>query len=133
VRSLAAGTALTAVAASLWLLPRFDTVKSARGLSRILLAEAKPGEPYGIYPRLDSTFLFYTGRYAADLQSPEELRAFLAEPSQAGPTGSPGRLWLLVQRDDYGKVLPAVPELRALREVARDPDPKSGYLLFTRP
>jgi 4-amino-4-deoxy-L-arabinose transferase-like glycosyltransferase len=125
--ALAGGVALTALVASSWLMPKMDVVKSARGLSRVLFTQAKDGEPYGIYPRLDSTFLFYTRRFAADLQSPEELRSFLSRPS---PTG---RIWLLVQRDDFGKVAPTLPELRSLREVARDADPKSGYLLLTRP
>jgi len=127
VRALAAGMAVTAVAAALWLMPKFDVVKSARGLSQILLAQAQPEEPYGIYPRLDSTFLFYTGRFAADLNSPEKLQAFLA---QASPTGPAKRVWLLAQRDDFQKIAPTLPPLR---EVARDGDPKSGYLLLTRP
>jgi 4-amino-4-deoxy-L-arabinose transferase-like glycosyltransferase len=119
--ALAAGTGLTLLLAGVVLLPRFDRVKSARPMSRNLLARMAPGETYGIYPRLDSTFLFYTRRFAVPLESEEELRAFAARP---------GRVWLLAQRDDLGKLkggpLPLV-------EVARDPDPRSGYVLLTRP
>ena len=82
-------------AAFLFLAPRFDAVKSARGLSRELVARMGPGEVYGIYPRLDSTFLFYTRRFCVDLDSEPKLRAFLARP---------GRVWLLAQRDDLEKV-----------------------------
>jgi 4-amino-4-deoxy-L-arabinose transferase-like glycosyltransferase len=118
--SLAGGLAVTVVAVSLFLLHDFDVFKSARPLSRVLVSRAAPNEPYGIYPRLDSTFLFYTRRFAVDLDSEEKLHAFLARP---------GRIWLLAQRDDFTK-LKAPP---TLREIARDPDPEEGYILFTKP
>ena len=118
---LAAGMAFLFVAASLFLLPRFDVFKSARGMSRLLLARMGPQDVYGIYPRLDSTFLFYTRRYAASLESPEALRAFATQP---------GRVWILIQRDDLAKIPPPLPPLR---KVAEDPDPREGYVLFTRP
>jgi 4-amino-4-deoxy-L-arabinose transferase-like glycosyltransferase len=121
VSSLAAGMAATAVAAALFVLPRFDVIKSARPLSRVLLERMRPGEPYGIYPRLDSTFLYYTGRFAENLDSEEKLRAFAARP---------GRIWLLAQRDDLARLDPPLP---LLREVARDADPEEGYLLLTKP
>ena len=100
------------------ILPRFDAVKSARGLSKVLLEQARPGEPYAIWPRLDATFLFHTERYAANLEGEEELRAFLARPE---------RVWLLAQRDDLANV----EGLPALHEVARDADLEEGYLLLT--
>jgi 4-amino-4-deoxy-L-arabinose transferase-like glycosyltransferase len=121
VVSLAAGMAATAVLAALFVLPRFDVIKSTRRLSGVLVERMEPGEPYGIYPRLDSTFLYYTGRFAENLDSEEKLRAFVARP---------GRIWLLAQRDDLAKIDPPLPPLR---EVARDADPKEGYLLLTRP
>jgi hypothetical protein len=102
------------------LLPRFDAVKSARRMSAELVARMQPGDVYGIYPRLDSTFLFYSGRFAADLQSEEELRAFATQP---------GRTWVLVQRDDWSKLGQPPP----LVEVARDVDPREGYLLLAKP
>jgi hypothetical protein len=120
VASLAGGFAVTVVAVSLFLLQDFDTFKSARRLSGILVSQATPDEPYGIYPRLDSTFLFYTRRFAVDLDSEEKLRAFLARP---------GRVWLLAQRDDFAKLR----NLPLLREVATDPDPEEGYILFAKP
>jgi hypothetical protein len=113
--------AATAVLAALFVLPRFDVIKSTRRLSGVLVERMKPGEPYGIYPRLDSTFLYYTGRFAENLDNEEKLRAFVARP---------GRIWLLAQRDDLAKIDPPLPPLR---EVARDADPEEGYLLLTRP
>ena len=118
--SLAAGLAMTIVGTALYALPRFDVFKSARGLSRELVARMAPGDVYGIYPRIDSTFLFYTGRFCVSLDSEAKLRAFLARP---------GRIWLLAQRDDLGKLK----NLPPLKEVARDADPREGYILFTRP
>lgn len=117
---LAAGMAALGLAAALVILPRFDVVKSTRHMSTLLLQKLQPGEPYGIYPRLDSTFLVYTGRFATPLDSEEKLRAFAARP---------GRVWILAQRDDLGKLKEPLP----LREVARDPDPREGYVLLTRP
>jgi 4-amino-4-deoxy-L-arabinose transferase-like glycosyltransferase len=116
---LAAGMATLALTAAFVVFPRFDAVKSARPLSQELLHQMKPGEPYGIYPRLDSTFLIYTGRFAEELDSEEKLRAFAARPD---------RVWIFAQRDDLKKLDPPLD----LREVARDPDPKEGYLLLTQ-
>ncbi len=119
--SLAAGMGLTTLLAALFLLPAFDAVKSARGLSKVLVSRMAPGETYGIYPRLDNTFLFYTRRFCVDLNSEARLRAFLARP---------GRVWLLAQRDDLAKVKGLPP----LEEIARDQDPTGdGYALLTRP
>ncbi|HYH46323.1 MAG TPA: hypothetical protein VEG34_11610, partial [Thermoanaerobaculia bacterium] len=119
--ALAAGTGLMLLLTGVVLLPRFDLFKSARPMSRLVLAHLAPGEPYGIYPRLDSTFLLYTRRFAVALESEQDLRAFAARP---------GRVWLLAQRDDLAKLkggpLPLI-------EVARDPDFQNGYLLLTRP
>jgi 4-amino-4-deoxy-L-arabinose transferase-like glycosyltransferase len=119
--ALAAGTAAMALGAFLFVVPAFDVVKSVRPMSRLLLSKLAPGETYGIYPRLDSTFLFYTGRRAVPLEGEEALRRFAARP---------GRVWLLAQRDDLAKLrggpLPLV-------EVARDPDAREGYVLLTRP
>ena len=76
--------ALVAPAAALFLIPRFDVVKSARGDVEGAAGSRWPGETYGIYPRLDSTFLFYTGRFAVELDSEQKLR----ELRRAGPGGS---------------------------------------------
>lgn len=40
----------------------------------------------------------------------------------------PERVWILAPRDEIAKLHSSLP----LREVARDPDPKSGYLLLTQ-
>jgi hypothetical protein len=118
--SLAAGIALTALGVMLFAVPRFDVFKSARGLSRELVTRMAPGETYGIFPRLDNTFLFYTQRFCVDLDSEAKLRAFLARP---------GRVWLLAQRDDLARLK----DLPPMAEVARDQDPREGYLLLLRP
>jgi 4-amino-4-deoxy-L-arabinose transferase-like glycosyltransferase len=118
--SLAAGIALTAIGLGFLAVPRFDVFKSTRGLSAQLVSRMAPDETYGIYPRLDSTFLFYTQRFCVDLDSEEKLRAFLVRP---------GRIWLLAQRDDLARLR----NLPPLIEVARDQDPKEGYQLLLRP
>jgi 4-amino-4-deoxy-L-arabinose transferase-like glycosyltransferase len=118
--ALAVGMALTGLAMAIYALPRFDLFKSARGLSRILVARMAPGEPYTIYPRLDSTFLFYTHRFCVDIDDEETLRKTLARP---------GRLWLLAERDDYS----GLKGLPPLIEIARDADPREGYILFLKP
>jgi len=114
----AAAFALFMMVTWTFILPRLDVVKSARGLSARLLEEAKAGEPYGIYPRLDPTFLFYTHRHAVELTSAEELQAF---------TQQAGRVFLLTERNAWQK-LETKP---ALREIARDQDERDGYLLLT--
>lgn len=117
---LTAGMATLAVVAAVFLIPKFDVVKSTRGLSRELLARLGPGETYGIYPRLDSTILFYTGRHAVELDSEEKLREYARRP---------GRVWVLARRDNLAKIgepLPLVPLLS-------DPDVWEGYILLGRP
>lgn len=99
-------------------LPRLDAVKSARPLSLKLLQVAKSGEPYGIFPRLDPTFLFYTERHAVVLESEEDLLRF---------TSGPDRVFVLAERDDWAKLAAKPP----LLELARDQDEKEGYLLLT--
>jgi len=102
----------------IWLLsPPFDAFKSARRLSRALVERAAPDEPYGIYPRLDSAFVFYTRRFATVLETEQQLRAFVETPS---------RVWLLVERDDLDELNPPLP----MREVARDQDSYEGYVLL---
>src|SRR4029079_15407349 len=119
--ALAAGMGAVALLLVLLLVPRFEAIKSGRALAAELVARLAPGEVYGIYPRLDNTFLFYTGgRRAEDLDSDAKLRAFVERP---------GRVWLLAKRDAWAKLSPPI----ALEEVARDPDPREGYLLLTRP
>ena len=118
--ALAAGMAAMWLVVAIVVLPRFDVVKSARGLSAELVARLQPGDVYGIYPRLDSTFLFYSGRFAMALDSPEALHAFAARPEH---------VWVLAQRDDWQR-LEATPPLV---EAARDHHALHGYLLFARP
>lgn len=117
VAAVAAGMAALILIASFTVIPRFDAVKSARDLSQKLLALAAPGEPYAIYPRIDSTFLFYTERFAELPADEAELQAFARRP---------GNVWLLAQRDDLAKLTQPLP----LVEYARDPEEKEGYLLL---
>ena len=104
------------------LVPRFDAVKSARGLSRELVTRMGPGEPYAIYPRLDSTFLFYSGRFAEEISGERELSAYARRP---------GRVWLVIQRDDLAEAQEKLGRPLPMTEVARDADPLEGYVLMT--
>ncbi|HYN22020.1 MAG TPA: glycosyltransferase family 39 protein [Thermoanaerobaculia bacterium] len=117
---LAGGMSVLALTAALFLIPKFDTVKSARALSRELLVRIKPGDTYGIYPRLDSTFLFYTRRFAVELDSREKLIEYASRP---------GRIWVLAQRDDLAKLDEPPP----LEPVASDQDIREGYVLLGKP
>jgi hypothetical protein len=117
---LAAGMGAVALMAALTVIPLFDVVKSARGMSKELLARMQPGDTYGTYPRLDSTFLFYTRRYTVELDGEAKLQEYARRP---------GRVWILAQRDDLKKLkapLPLVP-------VAQDQDPLEGYILLGKP
>lgn len=116
--SLALGMGVVVACASLWLLPRFDAVKSARPLASTLLQQAAPDEPYAIYPQLDAPFLFYTRRFSVELKSEEELRSFVARPE---------RVWLLIEKNDLAKLEPPLD----LLEVDRDAERRDGYLLLT--
>lgn len=118
--ALATGSAALGLTLFLVVLPRFDAVKSAETLSEVLVERMGPGEPYAIYPRLDAPFLFYTERFSVEIGTEEELWDFVARP---------GRIWLLIERDDLEKLDEPLP----LTEVARDGDPKDGYILMTRP
>ena len=73
VAALGSGMGALALVAVFAILPRFDAIKSARALSRELVARAAPDEPYAFYPRLDATFLFYSERFAAT--SRESMRS----------------------------------------------------------
>ena len=117
---LAAGMGTLAVLASLFLIPRFDLVKSARGMSGELLARMGPGDTYAIYPRLDSTFLFYTGRFAVELDSEPKLLEYASRP---------GRVWVLAQRDALARLDEPLP----LQPVAADADIRKGYVLLGKP
>lgn len=117
---LTAGMGATALLAFLILVPAFDVVKSARGMSKELLTRMQTGDTYGIYPRLDSTFLFYTHRFAVELDGEKALQEYARRP---------GRVWVLAQRDDLKKLkapLPLVP-------VVQDQDVLEGYVLLGKP
>lgn len=116
----AGGMSFLVVLASIFVLPRFDVVKSAKPLAAKLLEVASPDEPYAIWPRLDATFLFHTRRYAVELEDEAELRAWVAREE---------RPWLLVQKDDLAKLDPPLP----LVEVARDAELRKGYVLLGPP
>jgi hypothetical protein len=120
IAALAFGLGAATVAAVLWLLPRFDTVKSARPLSQELLRRIGPGEPYAIYPRIDSSFLFYTHKFCELPANEAELRAYAARA---------GRVWLLIKKEEIGKLQPPI----GMVEVARDADESEGFALLTRP
>jgi hypothetical protein len=104
----------------LWILPRFDVLKSARPLSQEILARIGPGEPYAIFPRIDASFLFYTGKFCQLPQGEAELRAYATRPD---------RVWLVIKKDELSKLDPPLPMV----EVARDADAEEGFALLAKP
>ncbi len=120
VQAWALGFGLVAILASVRLLPRFDAVKSAKPMAARLLELAAPDEPYAIWPRLDAPFVFHTRRYAVELRSEADLRAFAARPDT---------IWLLIEQDDLAKLDPPLQLVEAARDDARD----DGYVLLTSP
>jgi 4-amino-4-deoxy-L-arabinose transferase-like glycosyltransferase len=116
--ALAAGSGVAGLLVALVVLPPFDPIKSARGLATIYRERAGPEEPYGMFPRLDPPFVYYTQRFATILRTPADLRAFAA---RAEP------VWIFAEeRYLRGVELPV-----GLIEVARDADPRSGFVLLT--
>ena len=99
-------------------LPRFDAVKSVRPMAAKLVEAAAPGEPYAIWPRLDAPVVYYSRRYAVEIATEAELRAFAARPE---------KVWLLIEKDDLAKLVPPLP----LVEAARDDGRRDGYVLLT--
>jgi 4-amino-4-deoxy-L-arabinose transferase-like glycosyltransferase len=120
VLSLFLSLAVTATIVSLWVLPRFDPVKSPRSLALTFLQQANATDPYAIWPRLDANVVFYTGRFATEIRTEAELRQFAQ---------GPGRRWLFAKRDRWQKLDPPI---TGFREVARDADSREGYLLLLR-
>lgn len=118
--SLFVGAAVFGLVYNLHVRPPFDALKSARPMALYLMERAAPNEPYGIFPRVDAAFVFYTGRYAVELKSVESVREFAARPE---------RVWLLIERDEMKRFDPPLP----LIEVARDLDPLEGHILLTQP
>jgi 4-amino-4-deoxy-L-arabinose transferase-like glycosyltransferase len=116
--AFAAGSGVAGLLVALVVLPSFDPIKSARGLATIYRQRAGPDEPYGIFPRLDPPFLYYTERFATVLRSGDELRAFAERP---------GPVWVFAEE----RFLRTIEPPPGLVEVARDADPRSGYVLLT--
>ncbi|NJL29447.1 MAG: phospholipid carrier-dependent glycosyltransferase, partial [Thermoanaerobaculia bacterium] len=117
VGTVAGAMSVAVLTVVLFVLPRFDRVKSARPLSEILLSHLEPGESFGLFPRIEPPFLFYTERFAEILADEAELRAYLAEP---------GERWVIAERRVLEKIegeLPAV-------EIARDQNRREGYVLL---
>jgi len=117
VHAWALGMAVAAVAACVLVLPRFDALKSARPLAGRLLELAPAGEPWAIWPRLDAPFVFYTRRFAVELEGEAELAAFARRPE---------RVWLLITKPELERLGAGLP----LVEVARDEDRREGYVLL---
>jgi 4-amino-4-deoxy-L-arabinose transferase-like glycosyltransferase len=118
--SLFIGVAAFSLVFHLHVRPPFDALKSAQPMALRLSMLAAPDEPYGIFPRVDAAFVFYTGRFAVELRTEEGVREFAARP---------GRVWLLVGRRELERFDPPLP----LVEVARDLDPIEGHILLTKP
>ncbi len=120
VKTLAATLGVFGCVAAVWVLPRFDPVKSPRSLAQQFLKMADSEDPYAIWPRLDANIVFYTKRLATELHSEAELRSFAAGAR---------RRWLFVKRNRWQQL---EPPLSGFREVARDADVRDGYLLLVR-
>ena len=117
--SLAAGMAAAILVAAFVLLPAMDVFKSPRPLAATFVEQTGAETPFAVYPRLDNTVLFYTGRRAVPIASPQALRDYVAAPGQA---------WVFVERDALREI-PAG-EL-PLAVVGREPPvERDGYLLL---
>lgn len=120
VVALASGMAGVAAVASLAVLPRLDGYKSFRPIAQRYMLLSEPGEPYAIYPRIESAILFYTERFATLPADEAELRLF---------AGQPGRNWLFIDP----KALASLPEPLPLVEVTRTPEREKSYVLLGPP
>lgn len=118
--SLAAGMAIAVLIAAFRLLPAMDVFKSARPIAAAFVGRTAGDMPFAVYPRLDNTVLFYTGRHAVPIGTPEALREYLAAPGQA---------WVFVERDELAAEIPLAELPLAL--VAREPPvERHGYVLL---
>jgi hypothetical protein len=122
VERLAFGFAAGGLAAVLLVLPRFDAVKSARPLSAEILARVPPHEPYAIWPRFDAPFVFYTGRFAVELEGEGELAAYAARQD---------RVWLVAERGALAQLSSPLPFVAVAG--GTDVGPRSYLLLTNRP
>ena len=118
VQALAVGMGSAAVAGAVLLLPRFDAVKSARPVAEKLQDVALASEPYALWPHLDPAVVVYARRWAVELATEEELRAYARRPE---------KVWLLIERDDLERLKEPLP----LVEVARDERRRDGYVFLT--
>jgi hypothetical protein len=111
--------AVAVLIAGFRLLPAMDVFKSSRPLAAAFVGHTADDMAFAVYPRLDNTVLFYTGRHAVPIGTLEALREYLAEPGQA---------WVFIERDELAG-LPARELPLAL--VAREPPVEHhGYLLL---
>jgi 4-amino-4-deoxy-L-arabinose transferase-like glycosyltransferase len=117
--SLAAGMAVAVLIAAFRLLPAMDVFKSARPLAAAFVDRTDEGIPFAVYPRLDNTVLFYTGRPAVPVDSPEALRDYLRRPEQG---------WVFAGRHDLEWL--RVAELPLARVAADPPVERNGYVLL---
>lgn len=134
VLALAGGMGAAGLFAFLVVVPQMNITKSARPMAERLVELAHPDEPYGIYPRPDAAFYFYSHRFSVPLhgrnamdpeQTAPRLKAFLERAATE-------RIWLLIERDDLEKLQKQGFEV-PLVEVARDGDIVEGHILMTSP
>jgi 4-amino-4-deoxy-L-arabinose transferase-like glycosyltransferase len=76
------------VAIGVDLLPRLNRITSLRPIAEVVTREVPPGVRYGVYPYLQTPILFYSDHFAEELETEDELNAFLARD---------GRRWLVVR------------------------------------
>lgn len=104
-------------AASAFVLPAVDTLKSARALAEVVKDQVPMESRICIYPNPDAGFLFYGERLLEPTSSQEQLNECLDGESQT---------WLLIERDD----LQVLSLGREMVEIARDSDWKQGHVLL---
>lgn len=114
---IAGGAAAFAFAVAVVLVPMLDPYRSLRPVAAALVREARPEEPYAIYPRLEPAIVFYSGRRAVVVSTAEELARFASLP---------GRRWILARTDALDQ--PGLP-LSGLRIVG-EPRSDRPYALF---
>jgi hypothetical protein len=90
-------------------LPSFERVKPIKGLARNVASIAGPDDRIGMYRlnRWSSSWRFYVARRTEAMDTPEQLRQFLA---------TPGRHYLALQQSDFETLTAQGMRLRIIYE-----------------
>lgn len=90
-------------------LPAFEQAKPTRRLARIVAASAQPDDHVAMFRlnRWSSSWRFYVGRQTENLETPADMRRFLARP---------GRHYCAMLRRDYNGLVSQGMQLRVIHE-----------------